>query len=391
MSMNVSLSGSPSIAQSSIDLSEHLSESSSSLEEQDHFDSECQEQACMFHVQRKLHGDVDALTWGESFYAGWKSLGRKSKCAEAVQKISIVAAGILCSSFAVAAEAFAISALIEAVYNIKDEGKAPIIGHFSEWTMLGVFALSYYGELLNEISSRGRAIKIHEIFQKYFDQEDLTAEEVELLYADYLDFLQNRPATSWISIPVLPVSFETRFEFDNKLTLDRSLQNTYCDLENEMERLNFFNKFKEGWKGIQKTSFLKVILVAGGLFLGLHCLNYSLGIYWSAQQAVEDGLEGNNPSIGGHTLEWTAELLAASMLSWRVIGEIATIGKAKKITALFYKKIDSLKKEGSWQAFRKISRLFEEMKKTIQRLPQGFFFKIPNQQMYREEVKEINA
>lgn len=342
-------------------------------------------------TRRLLNKEIHDLSWGGNFCAGWKSLGNGSRCKAIAQQTAIVVAGTGIVIFAGGASTFGVLALVQAINDLEEDNKAPIIGHFSEWTMLGVFTLTYYGSLLNEVSLYGREMKIHGLFQKYLNEEDLTPEEEDILYKDYLEFLQNRPLTSWISLPGFPRPFETSTEFDMDLALDRSLEEEYQDLEKNISNISLFEKLKEGWRGSKKTAFLKVTLVAGGILLGIHCINYPLGIVWSAQQAVEDGMNGDNPSIGGHSLEWTVELLATIMLGSRVVGEILNVGKARKIIDLFYEKMNPLQKDGSNQSIRKASRLFEVMKKTIWDLPKGFFCKIPYWQMYREDVEEENA
>lgn len=314
-----------------------------------------------------LHMEIYRIGWVDAFKEGWRVIeSRHGKCKTVAYKVGTAVGSTAVIVFSGTSMMFGVLALVAAVDEYDEEERAPIIGHLSEWTMQGLFSLALGFQLFNEVNVLGEWTLAQGVFRRFLEEQGIHQEAIR---AEYLEFLGTRPQTSVVYLPSLPE--DELFE----------------GLEEEIANFSFLRQVGEGWKVVRKEnsrlalSCLKVAMVAGGVFLTVHIINYPLGIYWSGEQAINDLHDRENPSIGGHSLEWSVEWLATLNVIYYYMRDLANVGRAKMITDLFRNKAQAVMETSRENG----SRIFSEMKRQIFSLPKGFFFKIPSWLMYRND------
>ncbi len=318
-----------------------------------------------------LHREIYKIGWLESFKEGWRVIEcRHGRCKALAYKVGTAVGGIAVVVFSGTSMMFGVLALVQGIDEYEEEGRAPIVGHLSEWTMQSLFSLGVAFQLINEVSVLGEWMLAQGVFLRFLEEKG----HQEAVYAEYLEFLGSRPQTSLVALPSLPAA-------------DEELQEVFDDLEERMRKFSFFRQLSEGWKIVRREqsclaqSSMKAAIVVGGLFLTIHIINYPIGIYWSGEQAIDDLADGENPSIGGHSLEWSVEWLATLNVIYYYMRDLVNVGRAKMIADLFGEKAHAL----MGTSMEMGSRVFSEMKKQVFALPRGFFFKIPSWIMFNDD------
>lgn len=346
---------------------------------------------------RKIHTQISQFSFAGNFVTGWRTHTSSSSycCLPCIDKVILVVMGILILLFVGASWFFGTLALKQAVEDIDSEGHAPIIGHFSEWSMQGVLCLSFYGQKLYDFALLGRHTRIHQVFMQALAKKRFTDEQRSILYDDYLRTLDNCQPTAWITMRNFPRPPELSTSLEDNLNTDQCLRETYETLEDKIAHFSYFKQLRQGWsvisaeKGKCHLALIKSALFAGGMFGVCHLLNYALGIVWSAQQSYEDYDNGENPSIGGHSLEWSVESLVLFNTLLYICREIANVGWTKMLTDLFYETIQAL---GTRASNRDTSRLFYMVRGAIEKTPRGTFFNYPPQLLFRRiEEPEVET
>lgn len=318
----------------------------------------------------------------ENFKRGWRTIHqRHSYGASAAYKAAMGVSAIALTLFTFGSVIMGILAFKEGLGQFRETGRAPIIGHLSEWSIQGLLCLYMYLRVLGEVNSLGKEVKKKELYHTYLMSEKLSIEIKNELYEEYLRSLEEVPCTTFVSLPLLPQPPEMTFSEEeglgSKLQIDLLLKKEYPDLEEQLNRLKYPPLVREGWRismREKKTCHpiaMKAFLGISGGFVLLNSLNYIFGICWSAEQAVRDYKDGKSPSIGGHSLEWSVELLALLNGTWSVLSELSNVGRVQALSDLFQKKIKEME-PGLLK-----ERLYGEMRRLISRIPEGDLFEKP--------------
>ncbi len=263
-------------------------------------------------------------------------------------------------------------------------GEDPSIGgHTSEWWVLaGTITFSYW-RARNEVSSIGKFIFATALFDEAIQKSD--SSERNRIYEEKLSYVRNYPDTLFVYLPRLPkapkLDDEQEIAQVDTLRLDIELDKVYRKIEQKMQSCSFGSCLQEGWHqmGLPENGYpsktLKAALAAEGIFLGVHIVNYPYSIYLAAEQALKDDEEGIRPTIGGHCVEWAAELGVLCGVGYLSLNEIATFGYGKKIMDIFDQEIDNMGQEKALRWEEKCQRLDQEKRIQIQLLKDGFILR----------------
>lgn len=329
-----------------------------------------------------IHEELAQTSSLENFKRGWRTIDQRRSCGtSAAYKAAMGVSALALTLFTFGSVIFGVLAFKEGVGQFRDTGRAPITGHLSEWSIQGILCLYMYLRIWGEVASLGKEVKKKELYHTCLESEKLSSEVKNDLYDEYLLSLEEVPSTTFVSLPLLPEPPEMTFSeeegLNSKLQIDLLLKKDYPDLEEQLNRLKYAPLIREGWRismSERKTCHriaMKALLGLGGAFVLANSLNYIFGICWSAEQSVRDYKDGKSPSIGGHSLEWSVELLALLNGTWSVLSELSNVGRVKALGELFRKKMSE--KENPLI----VERLYGEMRRLISKIPEGYLFQKP--------------
>ncbi|MDB2613754.1 hypothetical protein N9Y92_01180 [Chlamydiales bacterium] len=336
-----------------------------------------------------FHKELNRGSLRGRFIEGWGALESVSSPAKMnAYKVFLVTYATLSTGFILGSTTFGCLAMMQAVHDFQEEGKAPIIGHFSEWTMQALLTAFLASKVPYEIIWLGTISKADAVFKSLILNPELLEEERVLLYTEKLDYQANQPQNSLFTIQNLPnPGFECCENLgENVIYIDAALQKTYEEIKEELN-LSSFKLTCMGWKELTKKqspmaiTAMKAAIVGGGVLLSAQYVIYSMGIYWSGEEAIEQLQMGENPSIGGHCLEWFAEMLGVGNLFYTGISEIAKVGSVKHMVDIFQKHIKNC--EDSVHADLKAKRLREVLAQQVNAVPKGYLFSLPSHLRFR--------
>jgi hypothetical protein len=214
-------------------------------------------------------------------------------------------------------------------------------------------------------------------------------EHISEIYGEYLERLKVDHQLGFFycsSIPQPPIEEYMGVQYP-VLLQDQALSMRLQKVQRELMNQSTWTEIKNGLRIISENGAAASTAVTASvvsLLIFAHSVNYSLGIFWSAQQAVIDYKHGEIPSIAGHSLEWSAELLGLASFVWYYAGEIASVGRVRLIQQIFDEHTPDLE-EGQKDL---IDRYHDIMKDQIRAIPSGIFFNVPKWLMYEEKPKE---
>lgn len=326
-----------------------------------------------------IYTNLSHNNWSELFQQGWQALEEQNTPKTfRTYKALFIAGGALATPFILGSFTFACLALAQGIEDIQTHGSGPIIGHFSEWSMQSVMTTFVVASFFFQIAKLGFQRKIHAEFDKHIGDTSLDRDIRKEIYKDKLEYLKIQPQNTLFSMPQLPNGSEEETDFGDELSLDSRLNPIYRDLEKKL-KISGNELIKKGWKQVltNKGNAYKGLFYFSvgtiGTILFLQYCNYSLGIYWSAEQAISDGTQELNPSIGGHCLEWFAEMVAVANMTYQWFSELANVGMVKHTVEVFQEKITQQ------ENVEEKKRLREIMDLQIHQIAQGYFFSLPYQ------------
>eukprot|EP00008_Paramoeba_atlantica_P012771 CAMPEP_0201493814 /NCGR_PEP_ID=MMETSP0151_2-20130828/42086_1 /ASSEMBLY_ACC=CAM_ASM_000257 /TAXON_ID=200890 /ORGANISM="Paramoeba atlantica, Strain 621/1 / CCAP 1560/9" /LENGTH=370 /DNA_ID=CAMNT_0047881555 /DNA_START=87 /DNA_END=1199 /DNA_ORIENTATION=+ len=351
-------------------------------------------------VLEEIEQEIYMLTFWENFSKGWEVLGERCRHrAELIAyKVGVAVGTLLIICFSAGAVLFGSLAMVQAVnVEYQEEGRAPIIGHFSEWTIMGVWAIASWIVVLYNLAFLGKNRLVEEIFHRSIEENPSFTKEI---YHEYLEQLKASPTAQYMHVSSIPHPPESEHP---SLAEDLALAPVLRDIERELADMPTGRQIREGWKIIKSENGVGTIIALKlGLFLAIvfiiaNLINYPLGIYWSAEQAVIDYRHGDIPSIGGHSLEWTVELLGIGGVVWYYLGEMSNVGDAKLIAEVFHKHRKNIFQEDEDKDHQeqspdaaRIAARYETIKKDLIRtLPSGIFFNVHKRFLHRAVAEDV--
>lgn len=353
-------------------------------------------------ILSQTHFELEKKGFRELFWKGWRVWKEEAGCCSpCARKASLVAGTVLTLSYIGGAFMFGTLALQEAIEALENgEPRAPIIGHFAEWTMLGTFATIIASRYPYEIAERGFAKEVDQVFDPHLKDPFLTVQERVEIYREKLRLLQQHAQKLFFSPYTFPFG-AVDSQGSDLMSIDVLLASTYQAIEKELNHSNC-ELVSAGFceilmrKSSCAATLLKVSLVVGTILILGELGIYSIGIVESGAQGLIDYEEGRIPSIGGHSLEWAAEITAVvGTIAYRVFAEITNVGRAKKIASAFNKQIDHTSQKQFSFSNERIARLKEVRDGMIDGLGQGFLFSLPYSLRYAKaeessiELEEI--
>jgi hypothetical protein len=333
-----------------------------------------------------IHRELGRQSANTLFVEGWGELSRThSPCAIRAYKVSFIVGGILATGFVIGSSAFGCLALKQALDDFHEEEIAPIIGHFSEWTMQALFAGSVTFKWPYEIVRLGMVPKVNMLFDRYIHDMTLSRVDRLLIYSEKLRYLESQAQNNFFSNQQLPdpgIGANASSSIQDLLTLDTQLRKRYQAIERELNP-SAIALVKNGWREIlrnksccYKAAIKAAVIGTGAVVLGQYAI-YSMGIYWSAEQAISDYNDNENPSIGGHCLEWAAEMLGVGGALSIIASEIANVGSVKLTVDVFNRHKASLADERPSHWKKKVERLGQVMEGQLRKISRGYFFSLP--------------
>lgn len=338
-------------------------------------------------ILKNAHLQLEQKGFCELFTKGWSVWKNEPGCfSPSVKKAAFAAGSVFAICYTGSAFLFASLALKEAARErAQGETRSPVIGHFAEWTMLGTFAMLIASRYPYEIAERGFLEEVHCIFDTHLKDPNLSASFKEEIYKEKLNLLKMRGQKFFFPRYPLP---KGAIDLNGRdlMSIDSKLGHVYQSIEEELQvsqlafaLLGFQEILKR--KSPCMATLIKVAML-GACVLALAEIGvYAIGIVDSAEQALVDYAEGEIPSIGGHSLEWGAEIMGMlGTIFYTVFSEISNVGRAKSLIAAFNKHIDAL---GSSDDLLK-NRLKEIRDDAVDSLPQGFVFSTPSSLKFEE-------
>ncbi|PIS01779.1 MAG: hypothetical protein COT84_00515 [Chlamydiae bacterium CG10_big_fil_rev_8_21_14_0_10_35_9] len=305
----------------------------------------------------------DVITKGAST---WK------KCA---YKIAGFMNGVFTTGFMGGSATAAYLAYLSTLQELKELGISPVQGHISEWGSLSFFVGKAVWNILNNLQAAGALAKIDKLFQVHISNVNMPREDREKIYLEKLQLKERYLYNSFFSLSHFPDPGELS-DVDDKedlLKIDTDLQNSYQEIKTAINQ-SFFQQFKTGWQFVSLKK--KIAIVAREiLFLGVIRI-YVSGIKDSTLQGIHDYQSGEIPSILGHPIEWTGEVIGLLNLSYNIAMQIANMGIVQKLSSTHAKKIKTVEKQDPTQ-LSLIQRLNQVRDAFLQRIPHSFFFPLP--------------
>ncbi len=324
--------------------------------------------------EKSLYPEIDNLSNWRCYKEGMSEISKTNA------RIKILALKTMAFStllLCVGSYSFGCMALQDGIGEYQEDSKAPIIGHFSEWTLLSFFLFEFIWTVPHEVSLLGRQSKTHEIFHSYLNKEEISPEEQKELYEIYCAFISsNANTTRLIQISGLQKPVEPLQPDNSNISIDHNLKEFIKNFAEEEARLSFFKQFRKGWGALEKNSgfwtraLYKTAVIGGAFLLGVHLPNYALGIYWAAEQAFEDFGAGILPTIGGHSIEWSVEALGLIYAYYTILKEATNIGRAEIIAELFRAELEKHDVSSD-----EANRLLNEMRRHISSVPDGLLLR----------------
>lgn len=338
---------------------------------------------------QEIYQEIYNLSTIENFSEGWKVIEeRNGRCSIIAYQVLAVTGGVFAVAFSATSIMFGTLAGVQGIEDHK-KGKNPyVIGHFSEWTMLGLSILGWSLKAFNEVALLGGASKERKIFHRVFQEGNLSKDQRHLIYQDYLAFFKSQPRNYFTShqFPILPENLS--FDLHDSISIDHQLREVYIEIEHKLSSASTFSDIRKGLSIVKSSksqyemALIKTTMVMGGVFLMLNIANYTASIYWSGKQSYNDYEKRVNPNVGGHSLEWSVEALATVNVVIYYMNELANVGRVKTIVEVFHRTIDSLKEDSYSSLVQAKERLHAHMEDQVRKLPQGWFFNIPSWLMF---------
>ncbi|MGD2170096.1 MAG: hypothetical protein PVI40_07650 [Chlamydiota bacterium] len=307
---------------------------------------------------------------------GWgvitKGASTWKKCA---YKIAGFMSGVFTTGVMGGSATAAYLAYLSTIQELKELGISPVQGHISEWGSLSFFVGKSVWNILNNLQAVGALAKIDKLFQVHIANANVPRKDREKIYFEKLQLKERYLYNSFCSLSHFPDPGNLS-DVDDKedlLKVDTDLQSSYQEIEKEMNQ-SFFQRFKMGWQFVSLKKKIAVI-AREILFLGVIRI-YISGIKDSTLQGIHDYQSGEIPSILGHPIEWTGEVIGLLNLSYNIAMQIANIGIMQKLSSTHAKKIKEVKKQDPTQ-LSLVQRLNQVRDVFLQRIPHSFFFPLP--------------
>ncbi len=348
-----------------------------------------------------VHKKIDRLSCFGNFSRGWRSImDQSSRCTEVAYKILAIVGTGFAAVFGGGSFIFAGLAMKQAFSDLRTnryEGRASIIGHWAEWSNQAMFVLSVPVSFASEVASIGKRTSVELLYQSSVegaDDPDLQAG----VYESYLDAVRSLHPSDAVfekPFPITPNTILLRVGSNDLLYRDFHLRELYKEIAAELNDCSTWTHFKTGCGVIhtlhgtgRTVAIMSASMVMAAFILG-NTVTYGFGIVWSALQAKSDAEAGLNPSIGGHCLEWSAEVFTVLQLSLSYLGEITRVGRSKRVVNLFMSKSEQAMDDDNLSRGEKRERLESALRWILSQVPKGSFYNLPSSELYPASDKSL--
>jgi len=334
-------------------------ESKTSLELRDYSVSRSQ------GILYKIYRETEGWSIASSFFSECSRIKRESSCCSLTGRVTGVIAGTLLGVGYIGSAVG--SAYLAGKAAMDGEGwEDPIIGHTAEWSMLAIFTtLILIGAGPYQLAQKGYIHRTCDLFDYYRQDPSLSTEDLQALEKAELNLISIKSQNIFSRIYLFPK--------------DRTLQGTFDAIKQQLNDLSIFKTFCSGLSEIKKRKgacFIAAMLTSGIALASLFTFEsavYIAGIKASGKQAYDDYMEGINPSIIGHCLEWAGEFVGMWSL-FTILREVVNIGEVKEMKKIF---APHMGKESS--------RLKQVMEMQMGQIGQGRIFSLPISYLYEND------
>ncbi len=166
---------------------------------------------------KQLHQRVDALSSVSNFSKGWDVINKgNSKEKRCFNGTVTVIATLLTEAYGGFEIYFGALALKQGIKDLKENGKASIIGHPSEWMNTGLLLMSLpiVGPY-NEVSAVGNRKQVEQIYKIFLDKAK-TEQQQRVVYDDYLEVMPSRSQPYYLFTVHLPRGLPKQYSSRNR-------------------------------------------------------------------------------------------------------------------------------------------------------------------------------